>query len=187
MKKSSGRRTRTYKLCDECNNYLVEGQRDWRNMWPLFFYHLLFGLYDSKFHGTITYHIACGGDNVWKLIPSTMRSWWYDEISLMHSYQGCTLDIPLPIFEDKTLHFSQFNKDYNSGNLAKVVDAMNNHDVIDSNVLCPWSCSTSCRGAGRISFDLMIQRLLPEVKLLLHSSESESKYCMVQSCSDRFF
>ena len=187
IKKLTGRNKRNYNLCDDCRNYLVEGRKDTKYIWPLFFYNMLFGSQDSKFFGKKYHHINCGGDKIWRLIPLTMRGWWYEDISCNHYYQNCTLDFPPSIFEDKTLAYNQFNSDYNGGNIARVVCAMSNERVIYLNVLCPWTCSTSCRASGRISLDIIIQRMLPETKLLLYSSESEKRYRFVHFCSDRYY
>ena len=55
---------------------------------------------------------------------------------------------------------------------------MENDDVINLNVLCPWSCSTSCRDAGTIPLDLMFQKILPKIQILLFTDKE--KYRQVQ-------
>ena len=50
---------------------------------------------------------------------------------------------------------------------------MNNEDIINLNVLCPWSCSTSCKEAGKIPLDIMIQKILPKVLLPLYTDPSQ--------------
>ena len=110
---------------------------------------------------------------------------WVDEIKLFTEYRGCSIFQPPSIFEDKTLDLKQFNEDGDSELLARVVKAMNNKSVIMNNVLCPWTCSASCRDAGRLAFDIMIQRMLPKVILILYSNANQ--YRFVQSSSNRYF
>jgi predicted GIY-YIG superfamily endonuclease len=117
-----------------------------------------------------------------------MRHWWIEAVKLLGSglpYSECTLNEPPPIFEDKTKSLAKFDKDYNSGRLAMVVDAMNNQDIINRNILCPFGCSTNCREAGEIPLDLMIQRLLLKVNLPLFSDPS--KYRLVQHTWSKYF
>ena len=169
IKSASGRRTRNYCLCNECNNYLVEKQDSEKNVWPLFLFHLLFGSHTPVFGNTQSHWDICGGSTLWRLIPQSMRHWWIDEIKTLPGYSDCTIVHPVSVFEDKTLDLKQFNKDYNSEQLSRVVDAMNNRSVIMNNVLCPWTCSASCRDSGRLSLDIMVQRMLPQVILKLYS------------------
>ena len=79
-----------------------------------------------------------------------MRHWWLREtksiIGSPHNrnpYNDITLNHPPPIFDDKTTSYCKFIEDYDSGDLSRVVDAMNNIDIISNNILCPWSCSTN--------------------------------------------
>jgi hypothetical protein len=172
VKGYTGRNTREYEIFQECKNYLVERQDDAKNMWPLFLYSVLFGFHKSVFHGTQYHYSAHRAETLWRLIPQSMREWWIDELALLVEYSECTMDYPKPIFEDKTMDVKQFNMDCSSGELARVVDAMVNRQVIDCNVLCPWSCSTSCQESGRLPLDLIIQRMLPRVNLVLFSDAS---------------
>ena len=43
---------------------------------------------------------------------------------------------------------------------------MKNDDVINLNVLCPWSCATSCRDADIIPLDIMFQKILPKIQII---------------------
>ena len=185
VKGYTGRNARDYVLCGECKNYLVERQDDSKNMWPLFLYSVLFGSHKSVFFATQYHYSVHRAEDLWRLIPQSMREWWIDEIKLLAEYSDCTLDHPSSIFEDKTMDIKQFNTNYTSGQLAQVVEAMENENVINCNVLCPWSCSTSCRVSGRLPLDLMIQRLLPRVNLTLYSDASN--YRLVHSCTNNYF
>ena len=61
---------------------------------------------------------------------------------------------------------------------------MENQDIINRNVLCPWNCSTSCHEAGQIPLDLIIQRMLPRVILPLYSGSK--KYRLVHWTSNQY-
>ena len=99
-------------------------------------------------------------------------------------YSNVTLNKPLAIFEDKSIEYERFNKDIKSDKLCNVVRAMNNRHIVDANVLCPWSCSTSCREAGRLPLDILIQRMLPKIIVSLYSDSS--KYRRVQSSWNQY-
>ena len=60
-------------------------------------------------------------------------------------------------FPDGTIKciFEDGDEERNIGNMAKWRDAVNNIDVVDRKVLCPFSCSTSAIDAGKIEFDIM--------------------------------
>ena len=157
-----------------------------KNIWPLFLYCLLFDFHTSEFGGSYHLYFVYSGNTLWLLIPRSMREWWIDEIALLADYRECTtIDYPASIFEDKTMDLLQFNCDYNSSQLERVIDAMENEDIINYNVLCPWSCSTSCRVSGRLQLDLMIQRMLPRVNLVLFSNASNYRH--VHSCTNNYF
>jgi hypothetical protein len=163
-----------YNICSQCKCHLVDKDDSPENVWHLFLYCLLFGWHTSSFQGKIYHHSILGGKTLWRFIPQSIREWWIDEIAEHAAHNTCTLDSPASVFDDKTSDFIQFNNDFNSGQLARVCKAMDNHKIVDRNVLCPWSCSCACRDAGRISLDLVIQRMIPEVILLLFSDANTS-------------
>ena len=111
-----------------------------------------------------------------------MRIWWIESIQELdntnegqNQYSRCTINHPNPIFHDKTTDITHFYDDYNSGKLARIVSAMNNQNVINMNILCPWNCSCNCINSGRIAFDVMIQRMLPKIIIPLYSSAQKYK------------
>lgn len=146
--------------------------------------------------GLLFYYSVYDGPTLWRFISHTMRPWWIDEIKAIrgrdgsnteseyHPFGECTLNNPPPIFQDKTKALMRFNNDYNSGDLARVVDAMNNQEVMNLNVLCPWNCSASCQDAGEVPLDVMIQRMLPKIVLPLWNS---SLYNRVQYSCNQYF
>ena len=107
----------------------------------------------------------------------TMRRWWIDEIATVAEYSGCTLDSPPSVFEDKTLSLGEFNRCFTSEKLANVTRAMDNYSVLMNNVMCPWKCLSSCLDAGRLPYDIMVQRMLPTINLILYSEKDQ--YCKV--------
>ena len=156
IRQRSGRNAQTYILCEQCYNYLVMKEEDTKNVWPLFLYSVLFGVQENMLGEAYCNHQVCGGNNLWRLIPRTMRQWWVDEISTVDSYAACTADYPEPVFEDKTIDLSKFIENYNSDKLGRVTEAMSCEAVINCNVLCPWSCLLSCQDTGLLPFDIMI-------------------------------
>ena len=134
------------------------------------------------------HYYRCTPEKVWRLVPTSLRPWWIDaarsftpdpdtvpEKMRVYPYRNVTVDEPPSIFKDLTLQLKKFGSDYtyvedgdkerNIGNMAKWRDAVNNIDVVDRRVLCPFSCSTSAIDAGNIEFDIMAQRILPDTVL----------------------
>ena len=77
-------------------------------------------------------------------------------------YATVTINEPSAVFEDKTIDYNMSLDDYHSDKLSNVIKAMNNENIINANVICPWSCSTSCREYGIIPLDIIIQRMSPK-------------------------
>ena len=114
-----------------------------------------------------------------------MRQWWIDELAMNDAYEGISINQPPSIFEDKTLDIKRFNEDFATGQLSNIVNAMNNENIINANILCPWSCSTNCRDSGKLPLDLMIQRILNKVDLKLYTDNARYRY--VNSCWNQYF
>ena len=53
---------------------------------------------------------------------------------------------------------------------------MNNEEIINTNILCPWSCCTSYLECGKIPLDIMIQRMLPKVLLSTYTNKNQHRY-----------
>ena len=62
---------------------------------------------------------------------------------------------------------------------------MNNVHIMNSNILCPWSCSTSYLESGKVPLDLMFQKMLPKVIIPLYSDKN--KYQHISSSWNGFF
>ena len=169
IKKSTQKRNHRcnhFTVCKHCYKYLVEKDNDHKNLWPSFLWRLLSGSYKTKFDGIYNFFDVYDDGFLWKFIPYSMRHWWLRETKSIigspynrNPYNDITLNHPPPIFEDKTTSYCKFIEDYDSGDLSRVVDAMNNIDIINNNILCPWSCSTNFQESGRLAFDLMVQKM----------------------------
>ena len=95
-----------------------------------------------------------------------MRLWWIDAVKNISfqnhvPYEHISIDTPLSIFIDKTIDAEKFHDDFNSQKLSRVVEAMNNENVMNMDILCPWCCSTSLLQSGKVPLDLMFQKILP--------------------------
>lgn len=50
---------------------------------------------------------------------------------------------------------------------------MNNENVMNKNILCPWGCSTSVIQSGKVPLDLMFQKMLPKVLINIYSDKEK--------------
>ena len=185
----SGRHTRYYNLCEECNQLLVEKSDEPRDSWPSFLWSILSGSTKSNFYKKAWNCSIYDRGVLWKLIPVTMRPWWIDSVKVLggpdRPFSEVTLQSPPSIFEDKTIAIKKFDDDFDSQKLSRIVNAMKNEDVVNLNVLCPWNCATCCREAGSVPLDLMFQKMLPKVLIKLYSKHQ--KYRFVQSSWNQYF
>ena len=53
---------------------------------------------------------------------------------------------------------------------------MNNTAVMNADILCPWSCSTSFHESGKVPLDLMFQKMLPKVIIPLYSDKNKYQH-----------
>lgn len=90
-------------------------------------------------------------------------------------YEHISIDTPISIFIDKTIDAEKFHDDFNSQKLSRVVEAMNNENVMNMDILCPWCCSTSLLQSGKVPLDLMFQKILPKVVIDVYSDKSKFK------------
>ena len=91
-----------------------------------------------------------------------MINCWIDAINNIvyqnnFTYGNVTVNTSPPIFIDKTIATEIFHDDFNSQQLSRVEEVMNNMDAINMNILCPWKCSGSVLQSGRVTLDLMLQ------------------------------
>ena len=91
-----------------------------------------------------------------------MRPWWIESLRNFGApdfpYSDVTIEYPTPIFIDKTIDVGIYDGDFNSGTLNGVINAMNNVQVMNKNVLCPWSCACSYTQSGRFFCDHFINK-----------------------------
>ena len=106
-----------------------------------------------------------------------MLTWRIDEVMILLSFNECTMIDTLQIFGDNAMNLFFFNEDYNSDHLARVVVVMNNLNLNNIDVWCPWSCPERCRDIVNIPFDITVQIFLP--RLMLPLFIKSSKYRLV--------
>ena len=118
-----------------------------------------------------------------------MRPWWIESVKTIdevnNSFNNISIEYPESIFCDKTIHYENFQSDYDSQKLCRIVDAMNNRHIIDRNILCPWGCSTSFHERGSVPFDIMIQKILPKIILITYTDKAKHRF--VQSSWNQYF
>ena len=152
-------------------------------------WNILSGSTKSKFVGNEKYYTKYNAEVLWRLIPNTMRPWWIDSVQTIdeetNSFSNVTIDYPESIFCDKTIQYEKYQSDYDSQKLCRIIDAMNNNDIIDRNILCPWGCSTSFRERGSVPFDIMIQKILPRIIVLTYTDKSKHRF--IQSSWNQYF
>lgn len=176
-----------YNLCAECHRYckrIPKGQqREKFFPWNAFIWKILARGHTTPFHGIMIFHKIYKPEEIWKLIPSTMRRWWVDSIKLIVSrldndvpYKNCTMDQPPPMFEDRTKHCQYYETTVHTGTLAEVKRMCNNQEIFMPNVLCPFGCTTYCFEATYADWTYLIQRYLLKTPLATdHSSSMRDK------------
>ena len=58
---------------------------------------------------------------------------------------------------------------------------MNNENVKNKDVLCLWSCTTSCRYCRKIHIDIIIQQMLLKINITLFN-KNKTMYIQVEVC-----
>ena len=54
-------------------------------------------------------------------------------------YETVTINEPSAVFENKIIDYNMFLDNYHSNKLSNVLKATNNRNIVNANVLCPWS------------------------------------------------
>ena len=109
------------------------------------------------------------------MIPSTMCPWWIHSLTETDQdwcqfYRGhISLALPRPLFDDRILGMTNFLKDVGvgSGHPGSLVKGWKNDKEFLPTVMCPFGCSEYCFNGNHVPWDLVIQRLLLKVLLLL--------------------
>ena len=113
-------------------------------------YNVLCGSHTPTFGDKYLFYMKYSARTLWSLIPESLRHWWIDHIKTYSlyakgdfvydqcawpdskcPYKDCTVSNPPSIFADKTDDLKYFHADYDSGKLARIVEAMKNREVID--------------------------------------------------------
>ena len=166
-----------YNLCDECYRFLVDKEKVAKNTWPGFLWRLLSGGHQPKFSSYYNYYDVYSGEHLWKAIPHTMRAWWLDTVRNVNNhgeypYRNCDLTTPPSFFEDRSNDLREFQDDLDSGEQSRLMKALNNEQIMNANVLCPFGCSEYCRTAEYSDWEDLLQRYLLKVILPLNKKKS---------------
>ena len=85
---------------------------------------------------------------------------------------------------DQTASLSKFEDDIDSGDLSRLIAALDNIDIMNANVLCPFGCTEFCFKAKEIDWDVILQRYLLD-SVLPHFSKSKPNN--LYSMSNHYF
>ena len=139
-KRTSDLTVRDYNLCDECYHFLADSETDFKYLWPGFWWNLLSGGHTPKFEPSHRYFEVKSAQYLWQAVPHSMREWWIDAIRSInvhgsYPYAQCELTSPPSIFLDQTDSLSKFEADLDSGDLDRLLAALDNEDIMNANVL----------------------------------------------------
>ena len=177
-------------VCGQCKQYLVDGDDASENIWPSFLaYFLTKGQKRAFERETTAFHSIYEGTILWKVIPWLMRPWWIESLRNFGApnfpYSNITIELPAPVFIDKTIDVEIYDDDFNSGTFSRVINAMNNVEVMNKNILCPWSCSYIYTQSGRFPLDLMLMKIFP--KMLIDGYSDKKQFRLIQSSWTQYF
>ncbi len=177
---------RVYNLCTHCRDHLERKLTGFDSLWPGYFWHLFSGSHTSDFASSYHYHEVIPAEQIWQMVPSSMRKWWISsvhEISFLgvSPYAHCSVSSPAPMFIDRTVDLQRFESYLDSDNLKDLDRAFRDELVFNTNVLCPFGCSHYCYDAGFADWDVIIQRRFQKVNLPLFSTKYYNYYCMDQN------
>ena len=129
------------------------------------------------------------GINAWKFVPKSWRNWWIREIQTIPCYSNTSMEWPEPCFVDKLIDITKMTNDLESESLPAIAKACDKH--LFPNALCPWDYSEFIHFTGSISFDLVVQRLIPNCSISLMSKPCDIENlcsmrddCMRDDCND---
>ncbi len=141
-------------LCNQCFCFLSKDikSKDFADSYPSFLWNLLAANYNAVY----------SGQDLWHMIPSTMRPWWIHSLTeteqdWCHAYhRQISLTSPRPLFDDRTFGMTNFLKDVGSGHPGSFVKALKNEKEFLPNVMCPFGCSEYCFKGNHVAWDLVI-------------------------------
>jgi hypothetical protein len=165
--------------------------KDFADLYPSFLWNLLVGKHTPTLGASYYYNAVYSGQDLWRMIPSTMHPWWIQSLTetasdqdWCHAYQGkITSTSPRPLFDDRTFGLTNFLKIVESGHPGSCVKDLKNEKEFLPNVRCPFGCSEYCFKGNHVAWDLVIQRLLLKV-LLPHIDKT--LYLHVQHMWDQY-
>ena len=138
-------------LCSECAKYLLnEDGLSYANMWPSFLWYFLS---NEEVHQLY-------GNQKWKFIPDSLLLGWY------HIYQQEVQQREYAsFFTDVTMDKSNFDIGTRNPLLSKVAETCNKYLI--PTILCPWGCSEYLHRSGKLPIDIILQRFVSKVNLIL--------------------
>lgn len=153
-----------------------------------FLWDVLSGKHVTSFDSYFFHEIY--GDKLWQMIPTSMRPWWIDAIKEINihgefPYRDCTITHPPSVFEDKTEACASFESQVRES-LSSMGKALDNDNVTDQNVLCPFGCADSYINSEYVEWALVIQTMLKKVVLKLPGSLAD-KYRFYMNASDNYY
>jgi len=158
---------RDYNLCEECHYFLTDKPSEtkkpteFKYIWPGYLWNFLSGGHNPKFDSSHRYFEVKSPEYLWQAVPHSMRAWWIDAIRSInvhgsYPYAQCELTSPPSIFVDQTASLSKFEDDIDSGDLSRLIAALDNDDIINANVLCLFGCTEFCFKAKEIDWDVIL-------------------------------
>ena len=173
-------------LCEQCHASVVEGSKEFENTWPAFIWKLLSSQCRSAFYGSEHYNQVYTGEELWKIIPLTMRPLWLNSVrSICHSgpfypFSNCTLEYPSPFFVDITPEYNKHMSNLEQGTFGGVKSAVSQESTFLPNVLCPFGCTDYCFEAKECHWDMVIQQYLIKTPIAtVHDQAEQRRYLSV--------
>ena len=166
-----------YSLCTECCGFLTKYEKksySWKFIWPSFYWNLLTGKESNNGRFFTDVYPA---KLLLSLVPHAMRKYWEDNIRIHPAYKDCcTVHSHLvDRTEEVLLNKSRIEK-YEMNSLLEVLDPGRLDDSMSDtkpymipDVLCPWGCSEYPHKTSVVEPCLILQQLLPRIRLNLPS------------------
>ena len=104
-----------------------------------------------------------------------MRTWWIEDLDSInihgrYPYAQYNLTTPASIFIDLTKDRSESELDIKSRLLTRLLRALDDEDIMNANVLCPFDCTEFSFRAPTAGWNVMIQNYMLDIVLPTFSS-----------------
>ena len=111
------------------------------------------------------------GEDVWKIVPCEWRLWWERAVKdCIPVMCNVTLDKPCPIFADVTDRKAELELGIAGMNAVEMRRVCNEH--LFPLVRCPWGCSEYFHKCGKVSYDLVVRKILGSAVTPISGDES---------------